>query len=338
MNTEIVPTSPSALEIAGQIANEYADRNIFAEFRAGLAQNTRERHIRDLGRFAEYLAEAGVQTGDLLNDPEAWRGVTHGIVKGFIQWALRRGFAIGTIGVMLSTVRKYASLAFTAGAISESEYGKIRMIEFGSKVGRRADEHREVKRTGSKKSEATVITREQAKTLKTQPPTAQGRRDAVLLGLLLTLGLRVGEAVTLTVGTVDLGRGLITFERPKVNKTQTHALVNGLAQAMREYIEKDLQEAGPDTPLLRSSVRGGRLDRAGMTRFGIAKRIQELGERIGIDHLSPHDLRHAWATLAAEAGTPIDRLMSAGGWSSYAMPLRYIRAAEVANDGIVLPE
>ncbi len=70
-----------------------------------------------------------------------------------------------------------------------------------------------------------------------------------------------------------------------------------------------------------------------MNRFSIAKRIAFLGACIGIEGLSPHDLRHYWATKLASGKTPIDKLMSAGGWSSPAIPLRYIEASNIANDG-----
>ena len=63
-----------------------------------------------------------------------------------------------------------------------------------------------------------------------------------------------------------------------------------------------------------------------------------LGENIGIKGLSPHDLRHYWATKLANSKTPIDKLMSAGGWNSPAMPLRYIEASRIANDGIDLDD
>ena len=59
---------------------------------------------------------------------------------------------------------------------------------------------------------------------------------------------------------------------------------------------------------------------------------------IGIEGLSAHDCRHYWATQAARNGTPIDRLQDAGGWSSVAMPMRYIEKAKIANDGVKLGE
>jgi len=53
----------------------------------------------------------------------------------------------------------------------------------------------------------------------------------------------------------------------------------------------------------------------------------------GIDGLSAHDARHYWATYEARNKTSVDRLMDAGGWNSPAMPLRYIEAAHIVNEG-----
>jgi integrase len=73
-----------------------------------------------------------------------------------------------------------------------------------------------------------------------------------------------------------------------------------------------------------------------MSERAITGRVAELGARIGVQGLSAHDLRHYWATRAARNGTPLDRLQDAGGWNSPAMPMRYIEAAKIANEGVRL--
>jgi len=120
--------------------------------------------------------------------------------------------------------------------------------------------------------------------------------------------------------------------RSKVDKVQTHRLTADARRAAKAYAAAgDMPPAGP---LLRASRRGGRLTSAGMRERAITARVRELGAAIGVAGLSAHDLRHAWATRAARNGTPLDRLQDAGGWSSPAMPLRYVDAARVANEGV----
>ena len=88
--------------------------------------------------------------------------------------------------------------------------------------------------------------------------------------------------------------------------------------------------------MLRASRKGGALTGAGLTERAITDRVRTLGAAVGLAGLSAHDLRHYWATRAARNGTPLDRLQDAGGWSSPAMPLRYVEAARIANEGVLL--
>ena len=151
---------------------------------------------------------------------------------------------------------------------------------------------------------------------------------------------RVGEVVILTVSDFDLRHGMITFYRPKVDKTQTHKMTADTLAAARAYITCDAPALGCIWRASASHRDGraaaGTLTSPGASVRGASKRVATLGTRVGISGLSAHDLRHYWATDAARHGTPIDVLMAAGGWSSYAMPLRYIESAHVANAGVIL--
>lgn len=71
-----------------------------------------------------------------------------------------------------------------------------------------------------------------------------------------------------------------------------------------------------------------------MTYRAITVRMRKLGEDVGLYGLSAHDCWYYWATQVARSGTQIDRLQDAGGWSRPAMPLRYVEAAKIANDGV----
>jgi len=73
-----------------------------------------------------------------------------------------------------------------------------------------------------------------------------------------------------------------------------------------------------------------------MSERSLTKRVMVLGQALGIVGLSAHDCRHYWAKRAARNRTPIDRLQDAGGWNSPAMPLRYIEAEKIANEGVRL--
>ncbi len=323
---------------AGQAANEQAARVAFDDHTARKAGNTIRRKIADLALFETFLRSAGVPASGLYDNPHAWRGVTWGLVEAFKVWQLQQGYAIGSINGRLSTVRTYAKIAAKAGAITAEESILIASVQgYANKEAKHIDEKRRADgietRTGAKKAEAVTIPQDIAEALKQQPDTPQGKRDALLMCLLLEHGLRVEEAAILTVKAFDLKAGTMTFYRPKVNKVQTHELTANTRNAARAY----LKYAPTEGIIWRKSSKGtgklsSQMSETSATR-ALNKRVELLGRHAGVEGLSPHDCRHYWATYEARSKTAVDRLMDAGGWSSPAMPLRYIEAAHIANEG-----
>jgi integrase len=352
-NTAIIRTAPQALSIAeqekfavaGRVANDVAARSVFVDYQARKAKNTLRRQAADLALFAEYLGAAGLQAGDFIQDPEAWRGVTWGLVEGFARWQLQAGYAVPSVNVRLATVKSYARLALKAGALEATAFALIATVKgYSHKESKRIDEQRRAAelptRKGAKKSAAVSIAPEQAARLMVQPETAQGRRDALLMALLLEHGLRVGEVALLAASDFDLKAGRLTFYRPKVDKMQTHALTPQTLQAARAYFKQDAPKRGnvwrKSASKQNGKAKAGTLHGQGLTERAITKRVESLGEAVDLIGLSAHDCRHYWATQAARNGTPVDRLQDAGGWNSPAMPLRYVEAAQVANEGVKL--
>lgn len=338
----ITQTETAPLALAGQVANQVASKFVFEDYRSRKAANTLRRQAADLDLLGEYLEAVGVPAGSLEDDPEAWRGVTWGLIKGFAKWQLDKGYAVASINGRLSTVKIYAALAALAGVIDPGNLALIKSVRgYEHSEIKHVDEKREqagqATRKGAKKANPVSLTQQQAKELKAQPDTSQGRRDRLMISLMLDLGLRVGEVAALTVDCFNLESGQLTFYRPKVNKVQTHQLKNGCLAAARAWLNSG------DAPAVGCVWRGSRkgkggLQGAGMSERAITKRVAALGETVGVSGLSAHDLRHYWATQAARNGTPLDRLQDAGGWSSLAMPGRYIEAAKIANQGVNLGE
>ncbi len=367
MTNDLIPTQPGelatreggGLALAGQVANRIAGAAVFTDYQARKAANTLRRQAGDLALFSDYLAAAGIPgelpTGDdLASDPASWAGVSWGLVAGFVRWLLSEGYSVSSVNVRLSTVKVYAALAAQAGALDRQELALIQAV----KGYKRADaKHLDEKRQAAgkptrrdtrrglttnsgdpvragRKTQPVSISKDQAAALKNRPDTPQGRRDALLMCLLLDHGLRVGEAARLTVDCFDLKAGELRFYRPKVDKVQTHRLTSDTLRAARAYL-------ATDAPALGNVWRGSRKGKHGLTGAGlsaraITERVRALGAALGLAGLSAHDCRHYWATQAARNNTPIDRLQDAGGWASPAMPLRYVEAARIANDGVRL--
>ncbi len=356
---EIIVGHANQLAVAGAAANRAASGTVFAAFQSRKAPHTRRRHQADLNLFREYLLEAGVVTGNLYEDAAAWHGVSWGLVAGFVAWQLQRGYAVGSVNVRLYTVKTYCQLALHAGVIDHAEYAQIKAVSgYSHREGLNIDKTRETTRAGRKKASAVSIKPEQARELKRQPTdTPQGRRDALLMCLLLDHGLRVSEIAGLQIEDFNLTEGIVTFYRPKVDLVQTHQLTaDTLRAAMGYFLMGGTARSGPlligsrkDRKLSTEKMKGGKRkelppdgDQAGtaqepgMTIGAINKRVRFLGELIGLRGLSPHDCRHYWATSATRGGTDIKSLQDAGGWKSPSMPMRYVESQAVANKGVKL--
>jgi integrase/recombinase XerD len=124
------------------------------------------------------------------------------------------------------------------------------------------------------------------------PSTPRGQRDAALLEVLYATGLRVSELVGLTIKQVDLRRGTV---RP-LGKGHKERLVPMVAQAV-EKLKLYLKEGRPqllkgkDSPFVFVNQRGG-----GLTRMGFWKILQRYALLAGLGQVSPHTLRHSFAT------------------------------------------
>jgi len=319
----------------GEQANQAAARSRFADYRVRRADHTLRRQDADLALFHEFLELVNLRTGDLTHDPAAWRPITWGLVEAFVKWQIQEGYAIKSVNVRLSSIKTYARLATQVGTLTPQEYALIRAVQgYSHREQVRIDQKRPISRIGLKKSEPVKITPEQAQALKDQPDTPQGRRDRLMMCLLLDHGLRVGEVAALSVSDFDLRAGTLHFFRPKVNKEQVHQLTDAARDALRAY--KAHGDLLPSGLILRQSKRNEKLGKPGMSERAITGRVCLLGERLGISGLSAHDCRHYWATSAARHGTDPFTLQEAGGWSSLAMPRRYVADNEIANKNVKL--
>jgi site-specific recombinase XerD len=125
--------------------------------------------------------------------------------------------------------------------------------------------------------------------------TIIGLRDRALLALLYGTGIRATECASLRCGQVDLTRLTVTV-RGKGGYERTIPLNPQLAQVLQAY-ERARGLALPTTPFFRSRFGGA------LSRGAVYERVRTWGQRsrIGVP-LSPHRLRHTFATHLVRAG------------------------------------
>lgn len=176
---------------------------------------------------------------------------------------------------------------------------------------------RDVKAPTPERSPARSLTHDEAKAFL---EALIGERLAVALRLMLSLGLRRGEAAGLRVNDFDPttgiltiygtmgyipGEGLVWGETKSENGIRRIKLPARLAAAMRWYLAERGAEAlamgWEDSPYLFRAENGGGVLNPGQ----LYKIFQRVRKRAGLAPCRPHDLRHSCATFLIAEGMPI---------------------------------
>ncbi len=151
--------------------------------------------------------------------------------------------------------------------------------------------------------------------------TSLGRRDRALFELLYASGLRVSEAVGLDCQDLDLGSGWVRV----LGKGQKERMVpfgSAAAAALRAYLDDPTLGGpsgwGPKTPLFRN-YRGSRLSSRSVAR-ALARHLLRLATA---RQVSPHALRHSFATHLLAGGADLRTIQELLGHARLATTQKY---------------
>jgi len=137
----------------------------------------------------------------------------------------------------------------------------------------------------------------------TAEPTPRGLRDRALVEVLYATGLRVSELCHLRLTDVRADQGYLQC-LGKGNKQRIVPLGHAATGAVGRYVAdgRPALTRGRESPWLFVNARGG----ARLSRIGCWKILRARGRRAGIRaHLSPHVLRHSFATHLLERGADL---------------------------------
>jgi integrase/recombinase XerD len=146
-----------------------------------------------------------------------------------------------------------------------------------------------------------VLTRGEIDRLLSQPrgTDPHALRDRALLEVMYACGLRASEAIGLELGDVDLDERVLRA-RGKGSKERIVPMGQAAMRALRIYLERGrahLVKERPETHLF-VNFRGGQL-----TRQGLYKIVRRHATTAGLaDRMSPHTLRHTFATHLLAGG------------------------------------
>jgi integrase/recombinase XerD len=149
-----------------------------------------------------------------------------------------------------------------------------------------------------------------------------GQRDRAILETLYGTGLRLGEVVRADLTDLDLRIGLVLVRTGKGRKDRVVPIGAAAAIALDRYLTEArpmLTNAGE--PALFVSRSGARLQAP-----GLRVRVHEAGHRIGLT-LTPHALRHAYATHLLRGGADLRHVQALLGHRSLTTTALYTRVA-----------
>jgi site-specific recombinase XerD len=150
-----------------------------------------------------------------------------------------------------------------------------------------------------------------------------GRRDEVLVRLLLDCGLRVSELTGLALADVELDSETV-YVVGKGSRPRAVPYSASTGLAIDRYLR--IRSAHPKARKTERLLLG---QRGPMSADGVRWRLEQLGEAAGVNELHPHAFRHTFAHRWLSAGGQERDLMHLAGWRSDAMLKVYARTTAV---------
>ena len=242
----------------------------------GLAGNTVDAYASDLAVYFEHLARQGID--DI-------KGVTRETIIEHLAYLSRRRLSSRSQARHLAALRTFHEFLQREGLSKKNPAEDLDTPKFPRKL-------------------PVYLTLPEVESLLTAPDvkTAPGARDLAMLELLYATGLRVSELLRLSINDVNLDAGyVIAFG--KGSKERLVPIGQKAIESVSAYL------AGPRATLLKGrkaralfvTPRGG-----GFSRMGFWKLLRRYALKAGIKkRLSPHKLRHSFATHLLERGADL---------------------------------
>jgi len=258
---------------------------LFLRTERGLSDNTLSAYRNDLQQFLTYLQGKEILQVEDLNED---------ILLSFLS-QLRRRFNSRTVMRKVSAVKGFLKFLQREGYIEGKLYETLEI-------------------SIPPKPLPNVLSVEEVDKLLSQPDTSNiyGMRDKALLELLYSSGLRISEASDLRMDDVDL-EGEFVRCRGKGQKERIVPLGSVAIKWLKEYVNgARFSFAKKDTRWLFLRKGGGKLSRVSMWKI-----VKKYARQAGINkEISPHTLRHSFATHLLEGGADLRSIQEMLGHSS----------------------
>ncbi len=259
----------------------------------GASPNTLESYQRDLNRYNDFLIENTTQ----LNSSSPIQEATSNEVKAYLSHLKANGLASASRARQLSALRQFYKFLLSERLIKENPAAQIDTPK----------QKRALPKLMSTKDVETLLkaAKQECET-KSGYSKFQAIRLNCLLELLYATGMRVTELVSLPYAVLNGDERLFTI-KGKGGRERLVPLNSSARAALIDYLDSLDLEKVPNTKkkpkwLFPSNSKEGHLTRQ---RFG--QELKELASKAGLrsDKISPHVLRHAFASHLLERGADL---------------------------------
>jgi integrase/recombinase XerD len=247
----------------------------YARVEKGLAANTIEAYRRDLGEFLEHLARASLSMEKITRDD----------LRRFLEGLYQRGLSGRSVARHLAAVRHFYAYLMKDGRVNANPARELDSPRLGETLPK-------------------YLSNDEVESLLAQPDgtTPLSLRDRAMLELLYATGMRVSELIRVCWADFEPNLGVIRC-RGKGGKERLIPVGKSALAAVEAYLRDGRSKLirVPDMPYLFLNRRGQSL-----SRVGFWKVLRRYARAAGIRApLSPHTLRHSFATHLLERGADL---------------------------------
>lgn len=284
-----------------------ASQNPAIVYLASLAEGSRRTMRGALCTIAELM------TGSADIEAMPWAAMRYQHTQA-IRAALAERYDAATANKMLSALRGALKAAWRLGLMTADEYLTATNIPTvkGSKPEQAA-------------GRALTLGELMALVGVCNDGTPTGARDAAMLAVAYSCGLRRAEIIGLDVADYAEGVLKVTGKR---NKTRTVPIANGAAQALEDWLSV---RGGQPGALFVSIRQNGYITYEALSEQAVYYIFAERAKQAGVKEFSPHDMRRTFAGDLLDAGADISTVQRMMGHANVATTAGYDRRGERAK-------
>lgn len=287
---------------------EIDDYKNYLIFERRMSKNTTASYIKDLEGYQKYLNEE--------KKKDSVDSITKSDIEDYLEYLNKGDYTTTSIARKLTAIKNFHKYLFATNRLS-------------------VDESLTIERPKLRKALPNVLTVEEVdKLLDISLNTPFDYRNKAMLELLYGTGLRITEMLDLKVGDVDFENCIVRCFG-KGSKERIVPIGEYIISSLTDYLEigrRQLINSKKMTDYLFLNNHGGRI-----SRFSFFKILKKLLKEKGIKKdVSPHSLRHSFATHMLENGADLRSIQELLGHSDIATTRIYthITNKKVENDYI----